>query len=105
MSDRNFPVLSSGTYAVENPVLWIPWELIAPHDAQAQRNHCGQTLERLAQRGGLCPMEAVAVLEDMDYRKRWPDAILDRAAGQKLSREANARLRQLIEAAEERVKG
>lgn len=57
---------------------WIPWSLIAPHDKQAQRNHGGQTLVRLAQRGGLDAMEAVAVLEDADYRKKWPTMPPDR---------------------------
>jgi hypothetical protein len=42
---------------------WIPWSVIAPHEAQAQSNH-DQTLTRLAERGGLAPCEAVAVLED-----------------------------------------
>lgn len=45
----------------------IPWRLLEPHAKQAWSNH-GQTLERLAQRGGLCPIEAVAVLEDRAYR-------------------------------------
>lgn len=45
----------------------IPWAMIAPHEAQALRNH-DQTLERLAQRGGLSPEEAVAVLEDRKWR-------------------------------------
>lgn len=44
----------------------IPWEMIAPHESQAQNNH-GQTLRRLAERGGLCPIEMVAVLTDSRY--------------------------------------
>lgn len=44
----------------------IPWELIAPHEAQARKNH-GQTLERLHQRGGLSPCEALAVLENREW--------------------------------------
>lgn len=48
----------------------IPWHLIAPHEAQAQRNH-GQTLERLAQRGGLDPIEAMCVLEDREYPQNY----------------------------------
>jgi hypothetical protein len=47
---------------------WIPWAVIAPHEAQAQRNH-SQTLARLAERGGLSPCEAVAVLEDRNWRQ------------------------------------
>lgn len=46
----------------------VPWSLVEPHEAQVIRNH-QQTLERLAQRGGLGPDELVAVLED----RRWRD--------------------------------
>lgn len=49
----------------------IPWDLIAPHEQQAIRNH-DQTLERLAERGGLAPCEAVAVLTDRPYRQVFP---------------------------------
>jgi hypothetical protein len=44
----------------------IPWSLIEPHAKQAQRNH-DQTLERLAERGGLSPSEAIAVLADRQW--------------------------------------
>ena len=40
----------------------IPWAMIAPHEAQAQSNH-GQSLERLAQRGGLAASEAIDIIE------------------------------------------
>lgn len=46
----------------------IPWELIAQHEEQALKNH-GQTLKRLAERGGLSFCEALAVLEDRQWRK------------------------------------
>ena len=46
----------------------IPWELIEPHDDQAQRNH-HQTLERLAERGGLGPSEAVVIIQDRQWRR------------------------------------
>ncbi len=45
----------------------ILWQIIERHQLQAQRNH-GQTLERLAERGGLSSCEAVAVLEDREWR-------------------------------------
>lgn len=45
----------------------VPWNLVAPHEEQAHRNH-GQTLGRLAARGGLSPAELVAVLEDRPFR-------------------------------------
>lgn len=44
----------------------IPFAMIAPHEAQAQNNH-GQSLERLAQRGGLAACEAIDIIEG----KRW----------------------------------
>jgi hypothetical protein len=45
----------------------FPLSVIAPHEAQAKKNHY-QTLKRLAERGGLSPSEAVAVLEDRQWR-------------------------------------
>lgn len=50
----------------------ILWAMIAPHEAQAQRNHY-QTLRRLHARGGLSWCEALAVLEDRPWRED-PDA-------------------------------
>ena len=47
----------------------IPFAMIAPHEAQAMRNH-GQSLERLAQRGGLAVAEALDVIEG----RRWGSA-------------------------------
>ena len=73
----------------------IPWAMIAPHDATAQLNHGGQDLAKLASRGGLCPLEAVAVLEDIEYRKRWPDTH-DRATAEKQTLEARAILKQMV---------
>lgn len=46
-----------------DPVFWVPWELIAAHAKQCERNH-GQTPQQLARRGGLSASEAVAVIED-----------------------------------------
>lgn len=48
-------------------VIQIPSAMIAPHARQAELNH-SQTLQRLAERGGLAAAEAVAVLEDRPYR-------------------------------------
>lgn len=41
----------------------IPWEVIAPHEAQAKKNH-NQDLNTLARRHGMTPQELVAVLTD-----------------------------------------
>lgn len=56
----NFPILRATLLDS------IPWAFIAPHERQADRNH-GQTLQRLAERGGLSAREAMAVLEDRRY--------------------------------------
>ncbi len=47
----------------------IPWEMIAPHERQARANH-GQSLERLAERGGLAACEALDIIEG----RRWGSA-------------------------------
>ncbi|WP_299538266.1 hypothetical protein [uncultured Herbaspirillum sp.] len=47
----------------------IPWEMIAPHERQARANH-GQSLERLAERGGLAACEAIDIIEG----RRWGSA-------------------------------
>lgn len=44
----------------------IPWDVIAPYGGQAEVNH-SQTLERLAERGGLSPVEAWRVM----HGKTW----------------------------------
>jgi hypothetical protein len=41
--------------------------MVAPHEAQALANHCGQSLERLRQRGGLSACEALAILDDRPW--------------------------------------
>jgi len=41
----------------------VPWAFVEPFRARAQDNH-DQTLERLAQRGGLCPRELWAAAHD-----------------------------------------
>ncbi len=50
----------------------VPWEVMAPHAHQAQRNH-SQTLERLAERGGLGCSEAWAVIqgESLEFGDGW----------------------------------
>lgn len=49
----------------------IPWRLIEPHREQVYKNH-NQTLEELAQRGGLSWCELVAVLTDSRYDDLFP---------------------------------
>lgn len=59
MLERKFPILSTGVD--------IPWIIMELHNKQAWANH-GQSLERLAERGGLGWGEALAVLEDRKYK-------------------------------------
>lgn len=49
---------------------YIPYDIIKPHEEQALKNHCGQTLDRLAARGGLSWAEAYAVLTDSKFPHR-----------------------------------
>ncbi len=65
---KRFPILRPN----KNGVLWIPWDMLTPHEEQARKNHY-QSLARLAERGGLGADEAVAILEDRDW-KRMPGA-------------------------------
>lgn len=54
----------------------IPWSVMAPHEGQCRRNH-GQSLERLAERGGLGCSEAWLIVNDKklgfakDDHARW----------------------------------
>lgn len=60
----------------------VPWEVMVPHERQAMTNHGGQTLERLAARGGLACGEAWCVIQGKhpgypekagweEYRRQW----------------------------------
>lgn len=69
---RTFPIMKTGVGGHGT----IPWDFIAPHEQQAQKNH-RQSLERLAERGGLSWCEALAVVTDKDWKP-------DRQAKQKL---------------------
>lgn len=65
---REFPILHGpGPRTVRGIPASVPWDLVAAHEAQALRNHGGQTLRRLAERGGLGPWELLAVLLDCAY--------------------------------------
>lgn len=71
---RQFPVMISfpgnpwkGNPALDECPTEFDFRIIAGHEKQALRNH-SQTLDRLAQRGGLTPDEIMAVLENRDWR-------------------------------------
>ena len=68
--ERTFPVLANESELRAWPGCprSVPWSFIEPGRHQAAANP-GQTLERLAERGGLCPGEMRCALEG---RKLWP---------------------------------
>lgn len=62
-----FPVMA-GPYGRDDTYACVPWELVEPHEQQAQLNH-SQSLQRLAERGGLAWSEILAVVEDREFRR------------------------------------
>ncbi len=70
VGERMFPVLA-GSQSKEYQRLGmprsVPWRLLAPHEEQAQNNH-SQSLETLASRGGLGPMEMRCIVEGVKLR-------------------------------------
>jgi hypothetical protein len=68
-----FPILT-GPNKMTRDQAFVPWAAIEQHLDQALHNHGGQSLERLASRGGLSATEAAAVLEDREWCKMSDDA-------------------------------
>lgn len=68
-----FPVLRSGLPRGLTCPRSVPWKLVEPHAAQAWDNH-EQTLERLAERGGLDPCELWCVVHGKHWRDRPSEA-------------------------------
>lgn len=88
MPTRKFPILTRGGTKAPCPS-WIPWEVIEPYEGHAQENH-QQTLERLAERGGLDPVEAYFVLTG----RRWNN--VPTPVSEELEREACRHLDTLV---------
>jgi hypothetical protein len=84
--ERMFPIMG---VSIASRVAPIPWAVIAPCEAQAMANHGGQSLEKLASRGGLDPIEAVAVLSG----QRCPTKVGDYPAAHAA---ADKRLRDIV---------
>lgn len=60
LRERPYPIQDGPT---------VPWSVMAPHEAQCKRNHGGQALERIAERGGLGASEAYAIVHGI----KWSD--------------------------------
>ncbi len=68
--ERTFPILS-GSRPLKGTPMSVPWNFVEPGRVMAQHNH-GQTLERLAERGGLSPGELRCALEGRGlFDEKW----------------------------------
>jgi hypothetical protein len=65
-SDRRFPILRDRS--APGRVASVPWLLVRPHEQQARANHADQSLELLAERGGLSVEELWWVVHDAPFR-------------------------------------
>ncbi len=63
----------------QGPPEYVPWEMLSPHEDQAWKNH-GQSLARLAERGGLGWAEILAILEDKKWREIEKDGFVHNEA-------------------------
>jgi len=61
-----FPIHPEDRRTIKGCPDFVLYEYVAPHEVQAERNH-SQTLERLAERGGLSLRELYAVCHDRHY--------------------------------------
>ena len=71
-------------HADESRELHVPWAMLALHEKQAFRNH-QQSLGTLARRGGLAPVEMLAVIGDRSINSVL--RLTDREAIDELKRE------------------
>lgn len=100
---NEFPILSDSSGKRGPCPSSIPWEAIAPYEGQAKINH-DQSLQRLAERGGLSAGEALMVMtgrrwsfkEDGEALEREGAAFLDKLVREsqvvKLSRQLQAEI-------------
>lgn len=72
MTERTFPILRDYRERCARPDARrsVPWAWVAPHEEQARSNH-SQSLERLAQRGGLGPDELYLAVHGQPLRRLW----------------------------------
>lgn len=71
--NEKFPILHDPPLTVgDKRPTHMPWCIFIGHERQAMQNH-DQTLERLAERGGLHPTEMACILEDKKFDKTMTD--------------------------------
>lgn len=74
--ERQFPIIAprdNKGRALHDCPTSVPWALVEPHRERAMTNH-SQTLEELAERGGLAPDELHAVVHNQKWRPIAVDA-------------------------------
>jgi hypothetical protein len=81
MSNKRFPILrrtngQAERQAMEGCPESVPWEAIEPHRASARENHF-QSLETLASRGGLSPVEMYLVFHGLSWVNPPPVSLRD----------------------------
>ncbi len=69
MPYKLFPIITNQCKCAPGTPSSVPWDVVAPYEKRAMQNHGGQTLEGLAERGGLSPGELYALITDSDYYK------------------------------------
>ncbi len=72
MKEKMFPVLNQQSCRISERKQMpreVPWRLVEPHSKQIWNNH-DQTLERLAQRGGLAPEELYLAFHGRSFSDR-----------------------------------
>lgn len=72
---KEFPIL----FGYHNWRRSVPWYLVESCEDQAMINH-GQTLERLAKRGGLSPREVLALIRKLRFTDKTILAIKEKKA-------------------------
>lgn len=72
---KEFPIL----FGYHNWRCGVPWSLVEYCGDQAMTNH-GQTLKRLAQRGGLSPREVLALIRKVRFTDKTILAIKEKKA-------------------------
>lgn len=63
MPEKMYPIMGGPS---------VPWSYMEPHDSQARANH-QQSLQRLAERGGLSPCEAELIVTSRPLFRRGGD--------------------------------
>jgi hypothetical protein len=64
VATENFPIMLTAAQQREWPVVWrsLPFDFVAEHRSQLMANH-DQSVERLAERGGLALQELAVAIE------------------------------------------